>query len=115
VSKPLPLPAIEPCPYCGHKFQGRWDMSVWRLRSGQVGCPCGYSSKQYETNRDAINAHNRVARAAQAAANDPLTPRNKRCLSCGHSGSVSEMEFGCRITGKRKEFTDTCKRWKKGA
>jgi len=64
MSKLKPLPEVLPCPYCGHTFQ-TWKLSVWSLRSGQIECPCGYRSKQYDTNRGAINAHNSLARAQE--------------------------------------------------
>ena len=75
MSKTLPLPEIERCPFCRRRCIDHCGRLVdWSEESNglsmlyHVQCACGYESRDYKTERGAINGHNRVARAAKKGA-----------------------------------------------
>ena len=62
-------PKIEPCPYCQSKTNTNnyGGESRWVILCSDFGCH--YSSGDYETEAEAIAAHNKVSRNNAAAPN----------------------------------------------
>lgn len=62
-------PHVEPCPFCGGELE---FSTLGPLDDGtvhQVHCQrCKYASRECHTDAEAIDAHNRVARAVREAA-----------------------------------------------
>lgn len=69
IDPPPPLPEIAPCPYCGGECRVYGAGNSWHVEcvasSTEEHVACCYHGPTAPTNRAAIEAHNRVAKALE--------------------------------------------------
>jgi len=102
--KPPPLPEIAECPYCGAECVHQSTCDSGPNQRLLCWASCGYASPRRATEREAIEAHNEVARRLRPEPQPEPEPVKRVCTNCenGELSIKSQVCLGCVSSGSKR-------------